>query len=82
MTLNQLIEIALKLRDEGYGEAHVLRLEDHEEYSPYAYGIYAPYEFTDETTFGNPFDNQTKEYVYLDREFHSINYNRIYPWDR
>lgn len=66
MTVSELHKQLEALIKQGYGDAHVIRLEDFEDHHPYSYGVYPPREFSDQTIFGNPFPSASKQFVFLD----------------
>ena len=68
MTLNQLIEKAVKLQKAGYGEAEIRLLEDWDEEVVKDLGLYAPSEYEAYTCLGRTFDNESKHVVYVDED--------------
>lgn len=68
MTVNELYEQCKKLIEDGYGEAHVIKLEDFEDYRPATWGVYPATDFTEDTFFGKPFPNKSKQFVYIDMD--------------
>lgn len=69
MTVKEIYEKAKALVEAGYADAKVILLEDHDNFRPASYGLYAPDEYHDVTIFGSEFDNKAKDVCYLDTEY-------------
>ena len=68
MKLKEFAKECERLIDEGYGDARVIKIEEYANPNSNLV-ICSPKVYHSETSFGKPFNTNSKEFVFIDKEY-------------